>query len=269
MAEDLILERRASDVVTLTFNEPDRLNAMTRAMGEAFSEQVARLAMDSQIRAVVVTGAGRAFSAGGDLQMIQDRADEGRERPGIARQGIRDFMLGFYKLFLAVRELPCPTIAAINGPAIGAGFCVALACDMRIVAEDARLGLNFTKLGLHPGMGATWTLPRLVGPAVAAELLFTSRSLDGAEAARLGLANRALPREEVLPEAQRIAAEAASCAPIAVRGVKQALARSLDASLPDQLEFEARQQGIGFESEDIHEGIAAVRDRREPSFVGR
>jgi enoyl-CoA hydratase len=266
--QPMIVLEREDEVVTLTFNDPDRRNAMTAAMGEAFAEQIADLAADDTLRAVVLTGRGRAFSAGGDLGMIQERADEARARPGLARRGVREFMRSFYKLFLSVRELPCPSIAAINGHAIGAGLCVALGCDIRYVAEDARLGLNFTKLGLHPGMGATWTLPRLVGPERAAELLYTSRIVDGGEAARIGLASRALPAADVLPAACSTAAEIAACAPIAVRGVKQALARTESASLEDQLSFEAWEQSICFESDDVEEGIAAARERREPDFHG-
>ena len=112
-------------------------------------------------------------------------------------------MRSFYQLFLAVRDLPCPTLAAVNGAAIGAGLCVALACDVRIASSDAKLGLNFTQLGLHPGMGATWTLPRLVGAARAAEILFSSRVLQGDEAAAIGLVNRAVAPAEVLPAARR------------------------------------------------------------------
>jgi len=265
---DLILQERDGDVVTLTFNQPDRLNAMTEAMGRALVARIAPLSRDPNLRACILTGAGRAFSAGGDLGMIQGKADAGRAEPGIARREIRDAMRSFYKLFLSVRDLPCPTIAAIGGPAIGAGFCVALACDLRIVAEDARLGLNFTKLALHPGMAATWTLPRLVGPALAAELLYTSRLISGEEATRIGAANRALPAAEVLPAARALAAEISVCAPLAVRGVKRALDRSLDATLEDQLSFEASEQAICFESEDVHEGIAAVKERRDPDFQG-
>ncbi|MFP6605503.1 MAG: enoyl-CoA hydratase-related protein [Myxococcota bacterium] len=268
MAE-LIQISRDGDIVTLTFNQPDRLNAMTQAMGEAFADAVGRLRPDGSIRAVILTGAGRAFSAGGDLGMITDHAVSGRAAPGIARREIRDSMRSFYKLFLSVRELPCPTLAAINGHAIGAGFCVALACDMRIIADRAKVGLNFTKLGLHPGMGATWTLPRLVGPAVAAELLYSSRLVDGEEALRLGLANRCLATEEVVPAARELAAQIAVCAPMAVQGVKRALDRALGANLEDQLSFEASEQAICFESEDVHEGIAAVRDKRNPEFRGR
>merc|ERR1739841_347934 len=116
------------------------------------------------------------------MAMLQEQAAEGREQPGIARRAIRDRMRSFYTLFLSVRDLPCPTIAALNGHAIGAGFCVALGCDFRYAAVEAKLGLNFTRVGVHPGMAATWNLPRLVGPGLAAELLYTSRLVDGGEA---------------------------------------------------------------------------------------
>ncbi|MAG32970.1 MAG: enoyl-CoA hydratase [Deltaproteobacteria bacterium] len=267
-ASDLVRESRDGHVVTLHFDDPDRLNAMTRAMGEAFRDRIGLLARDGSLRAVVITGSGRAFSAGGDLDMLQAKADEGAAAPGTAWRGIRDEMRAFYRLFLSVRDLPCPTIAAINGHAIGAGFCVALGCDFRYVASDARLGLNFTRVGVHPGMGATWTLPRLVGPAMAAELLYTSRLIEGEEAVRIGLANRAAPRAELLEIAQAAASEIAGNAPLAVRAVKQALRRSENASIEDQLEFEASEQAKNFESRDAHEGLAAIRAKRAPEFDG-
>jgi len=270
---DLVRESRDGDrqsaIVTLHFNDPDRLNAMTTAMGEAFRERLGVLALDESVRAVVLTGEGRAFSAGGDLDMLQSQADRGAAAPGVAWRSIRDEMSTFYRLFLTVRDLPCPTIAAINGHAVGAGFCVALGCDFRYVAEGAKLGLNFTRIGVHPGMGATWTLPRLVGPALAAELLYTSRMIDGEEAGRIGLANRVLPRDEVLSAARATAEEIAGNAPMAVRAVKQALRRSETASIEDQLQFEASEQARNFESADAQEGIAAVREKRAPRFSGR
>lgn len=268
MPDSLVLLERAEDVVTLTFNDPDRMNAMSRAMGEAFSLRVAELAPDPRLRAVVITGAGRAFSAGGDLGMIEDQAKQGSAQPGLARRSIRDTMRSFYKLFLSVRELPCPTVAAINGAAVGAGLCVALACDVRIASAKARVGLNFTRIGLQPGMGATWTLPRLVGPARAAEILYSSRLFTGDEAAAIGLVNRALEPDAVLAAARELAAEFASNAPAAVRATKRALARSFDASLEDQLSFEAEEQAICFETEDATEGVAAAKERRPPVFRG-
>jgi len=266
MPEPLLLLTRDDDVATLTFNDTARLNAMTSAMGKAFAAQISQLEHDERLRALILTGAGRAFSAGGDLDMIEERARDGRAGRHAEN---RDSMRAFYGLFLRLRELPCPTLAAINGAAIGAGFCVALACDVRIAAEDAKLGLNFTALGLHPGMGATWTLPRLVGPALAAELLYSSRTLAGSEAAAISLVNRAVPRDDVVPATRELAAAFAANAPLANRGVKRALAHSAGASLDEQLDLEAEIQAGTFATEDAREGLAAVRARRSPRFQGR
>jgi enoyl-CoA hydratase/carnithine racemase len=270
MAQDLVRVEREDGVAVLTFHDPERLNAMTEAMGHAIADAVAELAGDEAVRAVLLTGAGRAFSAGGDLAMIERMARDGAADPGgPTRASQRDFMRRFYGLYLAVRELPVPSVAAVNGPAIGAGCCVALACDCRIAASDAKLGLNFARLGIHPGMGATWTLPRLVGPARAAELLYTGRILDGEEAARIGLVNRAVPREEVLPEARALAGAMAEAAPLAVRGTKRSLAGSETRDLAAQLDAEAHEQSLCYESEDLQEGLAAARERRAPRFEGR
>ncbi len=269
MTEPLVLQERDADVAIVTFNDPRRRNAMTEAMGHAIAEQIDALVGDDSLRAVVLTGAGRAFSAGGDLAMIEGMARKGSANPGGETRGeIAEFMRRFYGLYLSVRDLPCPTIAAVNGAAIGAGLCIALACDTRIAARSAKLGLNFTRLGIHPGMGATWTLPRLVGPAHAADLLFTGRILDGAEAERIGLVNRAVDDEAVLPEALEMAQAMALSAPVAVRGSKRALARSLDSDLSGQLDFEAEQQSICCETADLGEGLAAGRGRRAPRFRG-
>ena len=271
MAEPLVLiERRDGGIALLTLNDPPRLNAMTEAMGQAIAGAVAELKDDVGVRAVVLAGAGRAFSAGGDLDMLDAMARAGNaDRGGEARAKHSEFMRRFYGLYLSVRDLPQPTVAALHGPAVGAGFCVALACDIRVAAREAKLGLNFTRLGIHPGMAATWTLPRIVGPAHAAELLYTGRLVDGDEAARIGLVNRALPREEVLPAALTLAAEIASAAPVAVRGAKRSLAQSAGASLAEQLGQEAAEQALCYESADLLEGLAAVREKRTPRFSGR
>jgi enoyl-CoA hydratase len=262
-------ERRPEGVACLTFNDPDRLNAMTEAMGRAIHAAVAELRADAATRAIVLAGAGRAFSAGGDLDMIEGMARAGNaDRGGPTRDRNRDFMRRFYGLYLSLRDLPQPTLAAVHGPAIGAGFCVALACDIRFAAREAKLGLNFTRLGIHPGMAATWTLPRIVGPAHAAELLYTGRLIDGEEAARIGLVNRALPREEVLPAALATAREIAEASPEAVRGTKRSLALTDNATLTEQLEQEAREQALCYESADLLEGLAAARARRTPRFSG-
>jgi enoyl-CoA hydratase/carnithine racemase len=270
MAEPLLRVERDGKIALLTFDDPARLNAMTEAMGQALRGAVEALRGESDLRVAVLTGAGRAFSAGGDLDLIEAKGRAGNASPGGAvREENRAFMEGFYGLYLSVRQLPFPSIAAINGPAIGAGLCVALGCDLRIAAREAKLGLNFVRLGIHPGMGASWTLPRLVGPARAAELLFTGRTLGGEEAERIGLVNRAVARDEVLPASLALAREIAENAPLPVRGTKQALARSPLATLEEQLRFEAEQQARNYESSDLLEGIAAAREKRDPRFEGR
>lgn len=270
MAEPLLRFESTDGVAVLTFNDPERLNAMTEAMGRAIAERTAVLAADESVRAVVLTGAGRAFSAGGDLEMLQRMAAEGAADPGgPTRERQRAFMRRFYGLYLSVRDLPQPTLAAVNGPAIGAGLCVALACDLRIAARNAKLGLNFVRLGIHPGMAATWTLPRLVGPAHAADLLYTGRILEGGEAERIGLVNRAVEPDAVLPETLALARSIAEAAPLAVRGAKRSLAGALGADLDAQLDAEAREQAVCYESADLAEGLAATRARRPPRFSGK
>jgi len=197
-------------VAVLTFNDPDRLNAMTEPMGQRLNQHVERLKDARGLRAVVLTGAGRAFSAGGDLAFLLARAADTPENNVPA-------MKAFYGLFLSLRTLPVPVLAAINGPAIGAGFCVALGgCDIRYASPKAKMGLTFTKLGLHPGMGATHFLPALVGPSKAAELLLTGRVISAAEAAACGLVSEVVddPTAHALALARELAT---SCAPGAVR----------------------------------------------------
>jgi enoyl-CoA hydratase/carnithine racemase len=266
----LVLLERQGGVAIATLNDADRLNAMTEAMGQALAAALEALAQDDSVRAVVLTGAGRAFSAGGDLDLLERMAESGNASPGgETRHRHQAFMGRFYRLFLRVRALPQPTIAAVNGPAIGAGCCVALACDLRIAAREAKLGLNFNRLGLHPGMAATWTLPRIVGPALAAELLYTGRILDGAEAERIGLVNRAVSRESLQGEALALARSIAESAPLSVRATKRSLALSPLTTLEEQLDQEAREQALGYESNDLIEGLRAGRARRTPSFEGR
>ena len=267
---DLVESTRDGHVVTLTLNDPDRRNVMTRAMGEVFRTRIAELREDRDVRAVVITGAGRAFAAGGDFAMLEELA--GQAAGDVDADRIAETMRSFYGLYLSVRELPVPSIAAVNGAAIGAGLCFALGCDLRIVSSAARLALNFASLGLHPGMGGTWSVPRLVGPAVAAELLYTGRAIPADEAVRIGLMNRAVPPEDVLTTAQEIAKQIAAAAPIAIRGIKRALAASPSSSLAHQLEIEAAEQASCFGTHDVQAGLAAARERRTPTagdFEGR
>jgi enoyl-CoA hydratase len=258
------VERRDRGVVLVTLNDPDRRNAMTVAMGEAIAATFAGLADDTDVRVIVLTGAGSAFSAGGDLAMLEDHARRTREEGFDATAEMR----GFYQRFLTVRDVPVPVIAAINGHAVGAGLCVALACDLAYVAERAKVGLNFARLALHPGMGGSWLLPRAVGQQRAAELLYTGRLASGSEAAGYGMALAALPAEAVLGRALELADEIALSSPQVVRQLKTSLAAAPTTSLAEQLELEAANQAVNYGTADFTEGLAAGRERRTPDFTG-
>ena len=258
-------ERRDAGIAVVTLNDPDRRNAMTETMGRALSETFEELAHDDELRCVVLTGAGAAFSAGGDLAMLDEHARATREDGFDATSAMR----GFYGLFLALRDVPVPVVAAVNGHAVGAGACVALACDLLVIAADARFGLNFARIGIHPGMGGSWLLPRLAGRQRAAELLYTGRLAAGSEVASYGLALEALPAAEVLDRGLALAREIATSAPQVVRQLKRSLRETWDRTLEEQLDVEAAFQAENYGTRDVAEGLAAVRDRRVPRFTGR
>ncbi|MBB2913566.1 enoyl-CoA hydratase [Streptosporangium becharense] len=256
---ELLVDRRDDGVVVLTLNRPDRRNAMTEGMTESWRRAIADLAADRDVRCVVVTGAGNAFCSGGDLSWLAERGAE-------SVPALRDRMLGFYRTWLAIAELEVPTVAAVNGAAVGAGLCLALACDLVYAAEEARLLAPFTSLGLHPGMAATYLLPRAAGVWVAREMLLTGRTLTGAEAASVGLVTRAFPRESLLGEVLEIASRTAANAPVATRLTKVALAGGGHADLDAALRWESLAQPVTMASDDMLEGLAAQRERRAPRF---
>ena len=249
-------------VGTLTLNRPDQRNAMTRELGEDISEAVKAIKGNPDIWVLIITGAGKAFSAGGDLGMMKKSQEL---TPFENRSFIRDF----YPLFLSVLKLDVPTIAAINGAAIGAGLCFALACDIRYIAEEAQIGVNFTRLGIHPGMGGTYFLPRIVGLEKARELFFTGRLINGREAKEIGLTSAVFPAAELMDKTRELAREIAKSAPIAVKMVKKALQYSMENSLEAMLEYESYCQGITFVSQDFKEGVNSFVEKGPPKFIGR
>jgi len=255
---DLRIET-ADGVATVTLDRPDALNALTVPLKEALVEAFRAFASDDAVRAVVLTGAGRAFCAGQDLhERLQPDAlplaDEIRAR--------------YNPLIRAMRALPKPIVAAVNGVAAGAGASLAFACDIRIAAEAASFLLAFGRVGLIPDSGATWLLPRLIGGAKAAELALTTDPLSAADAERLGLVARVVPAAEVVQEARALARRLAAAAPVALALTKEALERSWAASFEEQLELEADLQGRAGSTADHAEGIAAFIERRRPTFRG-
>src|SRR5262245_41592331 len=258
--EHILVDQR-DGIVTLTFNHPENLNAMTAAMGDEVTDVVHTLNQDHSARVLILTGAGRAFSAGGAKGTLQSRTTGGGS-------GNSEPPKTFYKRYLSLRHLESPTIAAINGPAVGAGFCVALACDMRIAAANARMGLNFVRLGIHPGMAGTFTTPRIVGLAKACEVIFTGKLYTGEEAFAMGLVNRVVPPEKLLDEAAALACEIASNAPVAVRLAKRAVYRWEEDLREAAIEVESEYQAHTWITEDAKECITAMTEKRAPKFRG-
>lgn len=173
-------------------------------------------------------------------------------------------MLEFYDLFLSIMRLPVPVVGAINGHAVGAGACIALATDLRVISSSCKFGLNFARLGLHPGMGGTWLLPKAVGAQRAAELLYTGRLASGEEMCQYGAALEALPAEQVLPRALELASEIAMSSPVVCRQLKRSMQG--ERGLSEQLAVEAQCQAVNYGTEDLQEGLRAIRARRMPEF---
>lgn len=249
-------------IATLALCRPPSRNAMNEAMGLEVERAVEVVNADQSLRALIVRGEGKAFAAGGDLRFIeQRRVDEGEANRGA--------MLRFYRLWLSIRRVRVPTIAAMHGFAMGAGACFAMACDLRVAAVGTKIGLNFVRLGLHPGMGATALLPRLVGPARAAALLLTGRTIDAEEALRIGLVLAVVPEAELVGAARALADEIAAAAPLAVARTVATLRRAFDAELDVALEAESRAQALDYATEDLTEGVAAAFEKRVPRFHGK
>jgi enoyl-CoA hydratase len=266
MGYEHIRVSREDGIITVAFNRPETRNSMTPAMGDEVVRAVEEIRADPTARVVVLTGSGKAFSSGGDLGMLARDAGVSRASDGPSMAGSpRDF----YTRYLAIHSLPMPTIAAINGHAIGAGLCIALACDLRIAVADAKMGMTFAKLGIHPGMGGTYFLPRLVGTSTACELFFTGRIFDAAEAERLGIVSRVVAREQFDASISTLAREIAAAAPLVTRMVKKAIYRGTHHTLDEMLDYESLNQGITFTTADAREGVSAVMEKREPKFVGR
>lgn len=228
---------KSDGVAVVTLDRPDKLNAYTTEMGDEVTLAFRSLREDTSIRVVVLTGAGRAFCAGVDLEHLKAH-EQGENASAGPRLGEEDFLR---KLPLEMLEYPKPIIAAINGHAIGVGMTMVMPCDVRIVAEDAKLGFVFARLGILPGLGSTHLLPKLVGMARAQELIMTGRKILGGEAARIGLVNESVAKAEVLPRAIEIAKEMAEIDPTVLAYAKRALHFGASHSMAESMENEQSQ----------------------------
>lgn len=259
----LVLETRQESVAHLMLNRPDKLNALSGELSTALNEALSRIAEDQSVRVVVLSGAGRAFCSGGDLGAIGKGREQNKtdELGPILRSGMQ--------AVLKMRLMPQPVIAAVHGPAAGAGMNVALAADIRIAADNATFGQTFSRVGLYPDYGGTYFLPQLVGPSVAAEMFYTGEMIDAPAALRLGIVNRVVPLAQLEAEVKTLAQKIAQGPPLAIRAIKKALFASNEEELVKTLDHEAQQQLKCFHSDDCREGIRAFFEKRHPKFQGK
>ncbi|GMA60936.1 enoyl-CoA hydratase-related protein [Alicyclobacillus fastidiosus] len=257
MYETILLERSQS-IGIVTLNRPNKLNACTSTMHRELVDVLEALDQDDAVRAVVLTGSGRAFCAGQDL--------------GVTKQGPIDYeealKRGYNRVIRSLTHLEKPVIAAVNGVAAGAGVALALACDYKVAADDASFVQAFVHIGLVPDSGCTWLLPRHVGLARAMELAMFGDKLDANEAETIGLINRVVPRDTLLAEAFEIAQRLASLPTRAIGLMKRAFYDGLESSLSDSLDREAHIQQLASQTADHQEGIAAFLEKRRPTFRG-
>lgn len=261
MGERAVLYEAADRIGMVTLNRPDHRNAMTPELLDAFSQAIDEAREDRGIRCLVITGKGRCFSAGADLRSSLQRTDLGEPS--------RETSFAMYEPFLKVLDVEVPVVAAMNGHTVGGGFGLTLLADIRIANVDAKYGVNFARLGIHSGLGISYVLPRLVGPAHASELLFTGRLIRGSEALRIGLVTHAEEADEVLPTALELARAISSSAPMAVQQMKASIRRGLRWEIREAALEEAALQAASLGTDDAKEGVAAILEKREPEFRGR
>ena len=265
MKQETVLYEKGDGIATVTLNRPDRLNAIGSTMSVELEQVLEEANSDGEVKVLVLTGAGKGFCSGADLTTLGDTAGavgRGLVARSPAAGGIRSYAL-------QLQNFEKPTVAAVNGPAIGAGLSIALACDIRIASDRARFSQIFIRRGLVPDSGSTYFLPNVVGMARACEMVFTGDILDAEQARDYGLVSRVVPHDELMSEVRGLASKIAAGPPIAMKLAKRALYRGATNDLPSALEFEGYMQGICFTTEDFKEGVAAFLEKREPEFKGK
>lgn len=264
MSGDVLLVERDGDVVTWTVNRPETRNAISEDDAiDALVDAATAVNRDQSVRAVILTGAGSAFSAGGNVKDMAAAAGLFGGAPHQQRVGYRE---GIQRIPRATLEVP--VIAAVNGPAVGAGCDLALMCDIRIASNTAFFAESFVKLGLIPGDGGAWLLPRAIGPARAAEMALTGDRVDAATALKWGIVSRVVEPADLLPTAREIASRIAANPPVAVRMTKKLLRESSQQTLDQLLELSATMQAVAHHTEDHREAVAAFLEKRPGRFTG-
>ena len=253
-----ILSETRDEITTITLNRPDKLNAFSGTMRE---DLVAALRSAAGL-VVVITGAGRAFCAGGDIELMSS-LQKNRDV-----EAFRKLLDAGREVVMQIATMPRPVIASVNGVAAGAGCNLALACDYRIASDSAKFAQSFVRIGLHPDWGGTWFLPRAVGRSAAFEMMATGRIVDAEEALHIGLADRVAPAASLGDETQKLARAIASGPPLAIGAIKRSLSVSERNDLKTQINLETKNQLEAFKSNDFAEGMAAFFEKRPPTFKG-
>jgi 2-(1,2-epoxy-1,2-dihydrophenyl)acetyl-CoA isomerase len=262
MYQSIILSADGT-IATIKLNRPDKLNAFGGSMREELLDAVGIVAADSNLRVLVVTGEGRGFSAGGDIDYLKKVREEKDE------QSFREMLSAGQQITRMFRSMSKPVIAAVNGPCAGAGFSFALGCDIRIASDRATFGASFARIGLHPDWGGSWFLPRLVGSAHACELIFSGAMITAEHAEKIGLVNRVVPHDDLIPTVTSLAQTMANNSPRVLRLAKESIYRSLTSDLETAVVRESDVQTECFYSEDFLEGLTAFTEKRKPEFRGR
>ena len=263
MAYQYIMFDVSDGVATLTLNRPEKMNALLEEELLEIQDAVSRARVDASARVLILTGAGDAFCSGADLSRLARQAAGGSAHALKRREDpVGWFMQDIY-------DFPKPTIAAVNGPAIGGGCSLALVCEIRIASDRAKLSMAWVARGIPPDTGATWLLPRIVGPARAAELAYAARTLDAQEALRLGLVNSVVPHADLPTAARALARSIAQQPPLAIALAKRGMRRAYSSTFAEALDFETFAQEAAFASDDFKEAIAAFKEKRPPTYTGR
>lgn len=265
MSDVAVLEKKGK-IATITLNRPDILNPLGQAGdGKEFEELCREIEDDPIIRCAVITGAGRAFSAGGDVKAMKTRTGAFGGSPEQIRQGYRK---NIHRIVTSLYNLEVPTIAAVNGAAIGLGCDVTCMADIRIASEKAKFGVTFLKLGLIPGDGGAWLLPRIIGNSRAAEMLFTGKIIDAETAAEWGLVSNVVPADTLMDRAYEMAEEISAQPPQSLRLAKTLLRHGTTATYNTIMELSAASQAVMHHTDDHIEGVDAILEKRSPNFKG-
>lgn len=262
MDNQTVLAQVEDGVATVTLNRPEAMNALNDEVKDGLVHHMTRLDEDPKVRVFIITGAGKAFCAGGDLEGFKRNYEQYRSGEG----GHEYFSNIVAETMVKVSK---PVLAAINGAAVGGGLTLSLTCDIRYASDKAKFGTGFVRVGLTPEYGSSFFLPRTIGPGKAFEMVLSAQIIDAQEAEKIGLVNKVVPHDRLLEEAHKMAKEIASHPPVAIKLAKQALRRGMESTLAQAIDYETHLETYCFSTRDHYEAVNAFIEKRKPNFEGK